>query len=83
MTSKCDLDLGTTELGLAIKKLRHDGQHFCQVISKFIKEWQSSGPDMKKRPYFLPLTSKCDLDIGATDIGLAGDTSSHDGQYFC
>ena len=36
-----------------------------KLIKKSIKEWQSYGPDMKKRPYFLPLTSKCDLDLGA------------------
>ena len=38
---------------------------------------------LKRRPFFLPLTSKCDLDIEATDLGLAHDTSSHDSQHFC
>ena len=60
LTSKCDLDLGAIDLGLARNTLSHDGQHllshdsqhFCPVISKSIKEWQSYGPDTKKGPYF-------------------------------
>ena len=36
--SKCDLDLGATDLGLARDILSHDGEHFCKVISNFIKE---------------------------------------------
>ena len=40
--------------------------------------------DIMSVQQFLPLTSKCDLDLGATDLGLARDTSSHDSQiYFC
>ena len=35
------------------------------------------GPDTKNRPHFILLTSRCDL--GATDLGLARDTSFHDG----
>ena len=30
--------------------------------------------------YFLPLASKCGLDLGAPDLGLARNTLSHDGQ---
>ena len=33
----------------------------------------------KNRPYFWPLTSKCDLDLRARDLGLARNTSSYDG----
>ena len=40
-------------------------------------------PDTKNIPYFRPLTSECDLDIGARDLGLARHTLSHDGKYFC
>ena len=32
---------------------------------------------------FLPLTSKCNLDLAATDLSLAHDTSTHDGKHFC
>ena len=37
----------------------------------------------KKRPNFLRLTSKCDLDLGDSDLGLACDALSYDGQHFC
>ena len=37
----------------------------------------------KTRPYFLPLTSKCDFDLEATDLSLAPDTLPDDGQHFC
>ena len=30
-------------------------------------------------PIFRPLTSKCDLDLGAMDLGLVCDTSFYDG----
>ena len=60
----------------------HDGYYFCQVITKSIEVWQSYGPDTEKRPFFLSLTSKCDLDLRATDLGLARDTLSHHGQHF-
>ena len=62
------LDLGATDLGLAQDASSHDGQHFCQVISKSIMESQSYGPDRKKKALFLTLTSKCDLDLEATDL---------------
>ena len=39
-----------------------------------------SGHD--KNTHFVPLTSKCDLDLDATDIDLARDTLSHGGQHF-
>ena len=72
LTSKCDLDLRATDLALTHDTLSHKGQNFCQVFSKSIEEWQSYGPDMKKKlPLFLPLTYKCDLDLDATDLGLA------------
>ena len=77
------LGLGATNLSLPRNTSSHDGQHFCQVISKSIQERQSYGPDMKNRTYFLPLTSKYYLDLGATDLGFARNTSSHDGQHFC
>ena len=37
----------------------------------------------RKIDLFLPLTSKCDLDLKATDLDLPRDTSSHSGQHFC
>ena len=37
----CDLDLEATVLGLARDILSHNGQHFCQVISKSTKKWQN------------------------------------------
>ena len=30
---------------------------------------------------FKPLTSKCDLDLGGRDLGLAHDTSSDHGEH--
>ena len=49
--TKCDLDLGATDLGLVGNTSSYDGQHLCQVISKSIKEkllW--TGHD-KKTPF--------------------------------
>ena len=56
---------------------------FYHVISKSIKEWQSYWRGHEKRPHFLTFTSKCDLDLGATDLSLARDISSYEGQYVC
>ena len=33
-----DLDLGARDLGLVCDTLSNDSKHFCQVISKSIKE---------------------------------------------
>ena len=52
LNSKCDLDLRATDLGFAHDTMSHDGQHFCHVILKSIKEWQSYEPDTKKDPIF-------------------------------
>ena len=78
--SKYHLDLGATDLGLACDTSSHDSQHFCQVISKSIQERLNYGPDTKKDLF---LTSKYHFDLGATDLGLARDTLTHDGQHFC
>ena len=82
LTSKCDLYPGATDLDLARDTSSHDGQYFCQIILKSIKEWQSYGPDMKKDPIFFTF-DLWDLDLGATDLGIARDASSHEGQHFC
>ena len=37
----------------------------------------------KKIPHFLPLSSKCDLDLRATGLGLTRATLSYDGRHFC
>ena len=52
LTAMCDLDLG-----LPRDTLSYDGQHFCNIISKSIKKWESYGSDTKNRPYFWPLIS--------------------------
>ena len=31
---------------------------------------------------FLPFLFKCDLDLGAKDLGLLSDTWSHDGKHY-
>ena len=36
----------------------------------------------EKKTLIITLTSKCVLDIAATDLGLARDTLSYDGQNF-
>ena len=53
LTSKCYFDLGAIDLGLACNISSHDGQHFCQVISKSIKEWHRYGLDSEKKTIFL------------------------------
>jgi len=46
-------------------------------------ERQSNEPDTKLIPYFSPLKSTCDLDLGDRDVGLSHDTLSHDGEHLC
>ena len=58
-------------------------KHKCpKVLSNSPEEWQSYSADTKNRHLFLPLTSKCDLDLGATDLDFTRNTSSHCGKHF-
>ena len=53
------------------------------MISKSLDERHSYGPDKLIYGHFLPLTSKCDLDLGDIDVILSRDTLSNDGELMC
>ena len=52
LTCKCDIDLGATDLDPAHDTLSDSWKHFCQMIMKSTKEWQSYRADTKNRPPF-------------------------------
>ena len=82
-----DLWLLSVTLALELQTWVLWSSHPLMMVNIFAKSFQNSSRNgkvidwMKKRPYFWPLTSKCDL--GATDLVLTCYTSSHDCQYFC
>jgi hypothetical protein len=70
LTSKRDLDLEATDLGL---------------ILKLIKKWQTYWMDTTTiaAPEIITLTSKCDLDLEAADLGLVRNKSSSCVWHVC
>ena len=73
----CDLGLGAIDLGLMM----------VNISAKSFQNPSRNGKVMDctrtKRPRFWPLTSKCDLNLGATDLNLTRNTLSYNGQHFC
>ena len=51
--SKCVLDLGAREPWITHDTSSHGGEHFCQILSKSIKECLSYGVDTKKKKFDL------------------------------
>ena len=56
----------------------NQGLQLCQLILKSISAWRSYTPDKLTLAFDL-----CDLDLWATDLGLAHDTPSHHGKPLC
>ena len=83
MTSKCDLDLGDIDVILSRNTLSNGGEEMCQMILKSHNERHSYGPDKLIYGHFLPLNSKCDLDLGDIDVIISRDTPSNDGEQIC
>jgi len=83
LTSKCDLDLGDIDIILSSETPSNDGEQMCQMILKSHIKWHRYGPDKLIYGHFLPLTSKCDLDLGDIDVLLSRDTPSNDGEQMC
>ena len=83
MTSKCDLDLGDINVILSRNTLSNDGEQMCQMILKYDNKWHSYGPDKLIYGHFLPLNSKCDLDLGDIDVIISRNTPSNDGEQMC
>jgi hypothetical protein len=80
LNSKCDLDLGDINAILSRNTPSNDGE---QMILKSHNERHSYGPDKLIYGHFLPLNSKCDLDLGDIDVILSRDTPSNDGEHMC
>jgi hypothetical protein len=77
-TSKCDLDLWAMDLGPVLDTSSSCVWHFCQVILKSLKKWQSYRADTTTIAVqcIMNLTLKCDHDLRATDLGLVRDKLS-------
>ena len=66
-------DLWARVTGLAHDKPTPHEEHFCQVNTKSSNEWWIYSPDKLYYSHIKPLTSKCDLELWARDMGLARD----------
>jgi hypothetical protein len=83
LTSKCDLDLWGTDLGLAHATRTDEDECICEIILNSIEKSQSNGPDKLKLSQFWPLTSKCDLDLWGTDLIRKHAAPTDDEECIC
>ena len=83
LNSKCDLDLGDIDVILSRDATYNNGEQMSQMILKSDNEWHSYGPDKLIYGHFLPLNSKCDLDLRDIYVILSRDTPSNDGEEMC
>ena len=83
LTSKCDLDLWGTDLGLAHATPTDEDECICEIILNSIEKSQSNGPDKLNLSQFWPLTSKCDLDLWGTDLIRAHAAPTDDEECIC
>jgi hypothetical protein len=82
LNSKCDLDLWLGVMGLVRDMPTQHGEHFHKVSWRHNNNLWSNGPDKAQITHFLPLTSKCDLDLWHRVMGLVHDTPTQHGEHF-
>ena len=82
LTSKCDLDLWHIVIGHVRDMPTQHGEHFHKVSWRYNNSLWSYDPDKAQITHFLPLTSKCDLDLWHRVMGLVRDTPTHDYKHF-
>jgi hypothetical protein len=85
LSSKCEVDLQATDLDLFRDSSSSCVRHFCQVILKSPKKWQSYWADTTTSALsgIMTLRIKSDLNLQAKDLGLVRDSSSSCVRHFC
>ena len=84
LSNSSHFDLWGTGLGPVCDKPPYDGEH-VRLRNPMMHGWDVSRTRYSpiKQYSFWPLTSKCNLDIWGTCLGLVRDTPPHYGQRLC